>query len=109
MNRLLSFFPLLLIVTGFSFPLLAQPPVTPVESVEAPQVPTGTSEDIQGIEKGYNNWSWQGQGRYPNASEEYPYKVTPDSLPSPSTTEDFQWENTGEPENSGAKVPLGQF
>jgi hypothetical protein len=109
MNRLLSFFPLSLVVAGFSFPLLAQPPVTPVESVEAPQVPTGTSEDIQGIEKGYNNWSWQGERPDPNSTEEYPYKVTPDSYSPQETTDDFKWENTGEPESSGATVPFGKF
>lgn len=109
MSYLYRFSSALLIIAASSAPLFAQNSPIPVESVEAPQVPTGTSEDIQGIERGNNNWTWSAEVESPDKGEEYPYELTPNSRSQNEPTDYFQWDNTGEPESSGAKVPVGEF
>ncbi len=109
MNYLYRLSSVLLIIAGSSLPLLAQEPTIPVESVESPQVPTGTSEDIQGIEQGNNDWTWSAGGQYPDKGEEYLYRLTPTPRSQNKPTDYFRWDNTGEPESSGATVPVGEF
>ncbi|MGK7932971.1 MAG: hypothetical protein AB4041_16290 [Microcystaceae cyanobacterium] len=109
MNYLYRFSSILVILAVPSLPLLAQDSPVPVESVESLQRATGTSEDIQGIERGNNNWNWSAGGQYPDRGEEYLYQLSPNPRSQNGTTDYFRWDNTGEPESSGATVPVGEF
>ncbi len=89
---------------------LAQNTPIPVDSVESPQLPTGNSEDIQGIERDANNWDWGIGGNYPQKNEEAtsktPYILSPDNRSPQELTDEFRWQNIGEPTSEGAKIPL---
>ncbi len=101
----------LLTLAGWSvtLPLLAQTPAIPIDSVESPEVPTGSSNDIQGIERNYNNWNWDVENRYSSQQEESSYILAPESRSPDQLTDEFEWENIGEPSNSGGKIPVGNF
>ncbi|MEL4897921.1 hypothetical protein [Crocosphaera sp. Alani8] len=104
------------IVASLPNVLANEPSLTTVETLEPPETPTGTWEDLEGLESQTNQqWSWDVQESDGIISENLEYELSTELSPDSPTTdakkdhEDWDNSNRGDPKSSGGLIPFADF
>lgn len=104
------------IVSSLPEVLANEPSVTPVESVEPLETPTGESEDLQGLEvENTQQWFWDIEESDGIISENIEYEIVPsllndsDAVDVEQEYEDWDNSNRGDPKSSGGLIPFAEF